>query len=555
MVHVNTIMKGNLRKCNLCVIVVMLIISIMSAGAGDAVAQINLRGGVQVSESSRTVVVEPDDYPNEAGKLNRIIKEEIAVDPETIFILKRDAVYWLDATIVNEDFTLHIIAEEGEGHPPIIRPTNLKGSSSHLFYTGNHAIFEGVFLNAIDEDGVATRPLVLQGKGNTLIFNKGWVVGTHDWSIAFMDAGNSLFVTNSVFANAGRVDNADQGRFLETRGYDQDTIWVENTTMYNFKHAFLRNSGALVGYLHLNHITGVNVTNNIRPNRTIDATITNNLFLNFYADGVTENSTRGIIAGTAIGLAPVTDADRTFNISHNNIGFMDEEHREALSYLRWQFYEAPVLDETTASWAPDNSFTPKLIFEDNIKEGVEFTDPPDPITPWTLGKFGIEREMVYDNWESAIETTDPAPYHYTLSLIRDFSYSTSHASYSAAENGFPAGDLNWFPELKELWEQGKPAPTTVGYDDASVRKFRLLGNYPNPFNPTTNIVYEIPFDSEVRLALYNILGQNVRTLDIGMQPSGRHEVSLDVGHLPSGIYMVRMQLGSEVHTLRISLVK
>ncbi len=559
MKDMNTIIKGVPGRSYPLLLVVMLMgFSIMAAGASDADAQIKLRGGVQVSESSRTVVVEPDDYPNEVGKLNRTITEEIAADPETIFILKRDAVYWLDATISNEDYTLYIMAEEGEGHPPIIRPSNVTGSSSHLFYTNSNAIFDGLFLVAIDEDGVATRPLVLQGTGNTLLFDNGWVVGTHDWTIAFFDAGNSLFVTNSVFANAGRVDHADQGRFLETRGYDQDTIWVENTTMYNFKHAFLRNSGALIGYLHLNHITGVNVSHNIRPNRTIDATITNNLFLNLYANGITETSTSGIITGAAIGLAPVTDAERTFNISHNNIGFMDEEHRDALTYVRWEFYEAPVLDETIASWAPDNSFTPKLIYENNIKEGVEFADHPDPITPWTLGKFGVfEREMAYDNWGAATETSDPAAYHYTLDLIRDFSYSTSHASYWAAENGFPVGDLNWFPELKELWEQGEtaPAPTTVEHEGTAVTEFRLTGNYPNPFNPTTNIVYEIPYESEVRLEMYNILGQNVRTMDIGLQPSGRHEVSLDAGHLPSGIYMVRMQMGSEVQTLRISLVK
>jgi len=530
-------------------------IFVVLAGFQDSDAQKQNRGGVEVNDAPRTVIVEPDNYPEETGKLNRVIADEIAVDSNSVFILKRDAVYWLDNTIINEGFTLHIEAEEGDGHPPIVRPSNLSGSSSHLFYTRDNAIFDGLFLVAIDEDGVAVRPLALQNSNKTLIFNNGWVVGTHDWSVSFFERGNSLFITNSVFANAGRVDHPDQGRFLETRGYDQDTIWVENTSMYNFKHAFLRNNG-MITYLHLNHITGLNVSNNIRPQRTIDATITNNLFLNLYASGIPEDSEAGIIRGEWIGLAPVTDDERTFNISNNNIGYMDEEHLDALTYVRWQYHQAPVLDGMISGWMEMSSGAPKVIFENNIEEGVEFTDPPDPITPWTRGVWpDIEREMAYDHWNAASAASDPAPYHYTLDLIRDLSYSSGHASFRAAENGFPVGDLNWFPELKELWEMGESAPTDAVNWETPVTGFRLVGNYPNPFNPSTTIVFEMANKAEVVLDLYDMLGQQVMSMDLGVQTSGRHEIALDAGHLSSGMYMVRMQAGSQVQTRQISLIK
>ena len=86
--------------------------------------------------------------------------------------------------------------------------------------------------------------------------------------------------------------------------------------------------------------------------------------------------------------------------------------------------------------------------------------------------------------------------------------------------------------------------------------FRLVGSYPNPFNPVTQIVYELPHESEVLVEVFNMLGQRVRIMNPGIQSAGRHEIKLEAGNLTSGVYIVRMQLGDQVvKTHPVTLIK
>ncbi len=66
--------------------------------------------------------------------------------------------------------------------------------------------------------------------------------------------------------------------------------------------------------------------------------------------------------------------------------------------------------------------------------------------------------------------------------------------------------------------------------------FWLRQNYPNPFNPVTQIVYNIPVDAEVTLKVYNVLGQQVKTLISGLQVRGRYSIPFDGTNFASGLY-------------------
>jgi hypothetical protein len=67
--------------------------------------------------------------------------------------------------------------------------------------------------------------------------------------------------------------------------------------------------------------------------------------------------------------------------------------------------------------------------------------------------------------------------------------------------------------------------------------FWIKQNYPNPFNPKTTIVYNVPTESEVTLKIFNLLGQEVRTLVNGIQNRGKYEIKLDGTNLASGMYI------------------
>ncbi len=73
--------------------------------------------------------------------------------------------------------------------------------------------------------------------------------------------------------------------------------------------------------------------------------------------------------------------------------------------------------------------------------------------------------------------------------------------------------------------------------------FSSRQNYPNPFNPTTNISYELPKESNVLIKIYNVYGQEIRTLKNEKQPMGYYYITFDGTGLPSGVYFYKIEVG------------
>ncbi|MFQ5639448.1 MAG: FlgD immunoglobulin-like domain containing protein, partial [bacterium] len=85
-------------------------------------------------------------------------------------------------------------------------------------------------------------------------------------------------------------------------------------------------------------------------------------------------------------------------------------------------------------------------------------------------------------------------------------------------------------------------------------------NYPNPFNPSTTISFELSGPSEVKLHIYNLKGQLVRTLVDGSFNAGSHSVLWDgrderARRVTSGLYVTRMQAGEFVQHHKMMLIK
>ena len=85
-------------------------------------------------------------------------------------------------------------------------------------------------------------------------------------------------------------------------------------------------------------------------------------------------------------------------------------------------------------------------------------------------------------------------------------------------------------------------------------------NFPNPFNPSTSIPLALPQRTQVRLAIFNVLGQKVRTLVDGAQQAGQYTVSWDarndLGHsVASGLYFYRIEAGDFTQTRKMTLLR
>jgi len=98
--------------------------------------------------------------------------------------------------------------------------------------------------------------------------------------------------------------------------------------------------------------------------------------------------------------------------------------------------------------------------------------------------------------------------------------------------------------------------TSVDGTDGLVNEFSLKQNFPNPFNPSTTISFTLPTASDVKLEVYNMLGQRVATL-INNQAynSGLHIVNFDASNLASGVYFYRLQAGSFTQQRSMTLIK
>ena len=100
--------------------------------------------------------------------------------------------------------------------------------------------------------------------------------------------------------------------------------------------------------------------------------------------------------------------------------------------------------------------------------------------------------------------------------------------------------------------------TTVSNESEQVENptnFELHQNYPNPFNPSTNISFNLPASSQVRLSVYNMLGQKVSELINGRMTSGSHTIKFDASGLASGIYLYRLETPQSTLTRRMLLIK
>jgi hypothetical protein len=80
-------------------------------------------------------------------------------------------------------------------------------------------------------------------------------------------------------------------------------------------------------------------------------------------------------------------------------------------------------------------------------------------------------------------------------------------------------------------------------------------SYPNPFNPSTTITYQLPATSNVNLKVFDMLGREVATLVNERQNAGQYQVRFDATRLASGMYFYRLQAGSFIETKKMMLVK
>lgn len=86
-------------------------------------------------------------------------------------------------------------------------------------------------------------------------------------------------------------------------------------------------------------------------------------------------------------------------------------------------------------------------------------------------------------------------------------------------------------------------------------KYSLQQNFPNPFNPSTRIKFSIPYNSHVKLTVYDVVGREIKILVNETKNAGSHEVTYNTNELPAGIYFYKIDSGSFSEIKRMILLK
>lgn len=524
---------------------------------------------------------------NEEGKY---INEYISGNyPDRVYVLKRDGLYLLSSTIVNNGWTLRIKAASGSGEMPAIycvrNPSNGKVPSP-MFEGRNNIWMKGIAaVGYLDSDpdkfsDMTGNVIVMKANDYSIVIDSCIFSTTKSSHIQTPNRVKTVKVTNSIFSNGGSIalNNFGNGRGIDLRDVSCDSLIVQNTTFINLQDRPVRHhvTSNQTGFRSIEHFIFDHntITNVMGCHGNIflsligkSSVITNNLFID------------NMVLGDDVD--PVRETYFTNNQELNEFG----------SPCFTMIYSVP---NDTTNWIVRNNYmatTPALQswYDGEHSEDSTFTGTPDPLTYNINSRLGNDSVNAFktisisDNffvkntntpiamadWYRTPPPSGPGKQKNTTGFSSatdydrrvwqffadtlDLAYDTTSSAHKGTD-GFPAGDLNWFPELKAEWEK-TVEPVGINETGKLPGDFHLQQNYPNPFNPSTKIVYNVPGESKIKLKVFDILGRTVTTLVDDIRSTGQYEINFDASDLTSGVYFYQLTTPSQAVTKKMLLLR
>jgi len=156
--------------------------------------------------------------------------------------------------------------------------------------------------------------------------------------------------------------------------------------------------------------------------------------------------------------------------------------------------------------------------------------------------FYVERKVNDGQWNS-------------LTFIEGHGNSNSPKEYSYSDKDLFAGGSIFQYRLKQVDTDGKFEYSDIVEVEILPAKFELSQNYPNPFNPSTTIQFSLPKATQLKINIYNMLGELVETLAEGTYEAGYHKAEFNASTLPSGAYIYRFESPDFVQVRKMVLIK
>lgn len=536
-----------------------------------------------VSSGQSELIIEP--YSVNSKYLNEVIRGDTTlagarVDPQRVYVLRKGGLYFANSFIQNTGYALRIKAEETAGVKPVINA--FRGATgtyaAQIFQVDTLLWLRNLSMNGWDEGGedfavYQSRIINVNRIGSEVNVDSCTFNGSTGTLIQTSVAARYVRVTNSTFVNAGnvRANNLGNGRAIDFRNVSIDSARIENCSFFNMSDRVFRHFGAgqvPLRNLTINHNTVFNelAEHGCMGLGKVDGTfrITNNLFVDNFIFGNDSTATErlgefgdtdergpsGAYRMTFMGTMKDTVTATTYVIRNNY--YSVSPSLQAFYDSRNGRYDAGVGNLIPLTWYINGKLgadSVKAFYK--VQDPIVFTKAPPtavsmatwfflPIDSGGSGKIKQNATFLpqYD-WARVVTQY--------LTDTLDFRYQTNSPAYTGADQGQPVGDLRWW-NLTPVSVEGPSGPEMPS-------TFALGQNYPNPFNPATKIPFDLPQGGIVVLKVFNVIGQEVATLQNGRMDAGKHEIVFDAAGLPTGVYFCRLGSGSNVATGRMLLLK
>jgi len=406
-----------------------------------------------------------------------------------------------------------------------------------------------------------------------------------DWVYMIpMTRGCTFDYKNCKFINVGHEATLEKGIVLETRTAPPDSVMFENCTFLNGLTPLMSLNQSSPSYVYFNHNTIVNAAQGpLHFAMAAEMIVTNNLFVNtnmipdypnFYPlimdednlpKGIVNIDTMELFHDTLYwnGEYPLAYNDRRVLFDKNSAWWdprLADMVADSMASIPEELCpggctwsnQMILMNDRTKAFFDDDANYPYLTEGTNITIQPDFANNTDLIPRWIRyvvsnckpGAPGGGAKMPWwrTNESSNIFIAD-------WPMLANLSY-TDATLKSAGYYGLPLGDLNWFPDAKTTWEgKGEQnvliAALQAGELPAGINKNITTSGlkfsvYPNPFSKATNVEYELNSKENVKLIIYNLAGEKVRSIDLGYQSKGSHNIMIEKGNLNPGMYILQI---------------
>jgi enterochelin esterase-like enzyme len=234
------------------------------------------------------------------------------------------------------------------------------------------------------------------------------------------------------------------------------------------------------------------------------------------------------------------NVELTIEVDTNRVAtiFTPDENwsgRETIKFIATNTYNASTSKEVTFLVIPVNDY-PIIT---GAPELIEFVSD----TSYTINIWQLASDVETD--------TDLLTYEFNIeldSIFYSFNDGTGLLTLSSEIEFGGEGDLSWSvsdteADIKDTIHIVVDKAVVIGIDDQLLapEEYVLHQNYPNPFNPSTMIKYGVPEQSNIRIEVFNMLGQSVGLLINSEKSAGYYETAWNAANLPSGIYLISIR--------------